>query len=284
MRLDGTARPSLVTAGLNLACFIALVAASSKPWPARSMTLIWTTLPRLVDAQLEPDDALDPQALRLGRIDVLASGRGDQLRVLRDVDLGDRHEPAASRRPTAASGFSTRGPGLVISVWPTGTATEESPAVVALSDTPKLGGGSSVFAAAPRWGAAASGGGAVVGHAMDDARFRLGGRRLRLGGRGRLDLGRRQLLLDVDLDRLLGAKAAGIDAREPEREQAVQPDRDDGAHAGGPRAAGTRGPQVRKSFSGCRHVRYLPASLSVLMAKRWTPERLTMSMTWMTSP
>ena len=58
------------------------------------MTLIWTTLPCLVDAQLEADDALDPQALRLGRVDVLAAGRGDQLRVLRDVDLGDRHEPA----------------------------------------------------------------------------------------------------------------------------------------------------------------------------------------------
>ena len=36
---EGTGRPSLVTAGLNLACFMALAAASSKPWPARSMIL-----------------------------------------------------------------------------------------------------------------------------------------------------------------------------------------------------------------------------------------------------
>ena len=43
--LQGTALPSLVIAGLKLARRIALAAASSKPWPPRSITLTWTTLP-----------------------------------------------------------------------------------------------------------------------------------------------------------------------------------------------------------------------------------------------
>jgi hypothetical protein len=61
---------------------------------------------------------------------------------------------------------------------------------------------------------------------VHDARARLGRRRLLLGRRRRLHLGRRQVLLDLDLDRPVVAKALRIDGHHAEREQPVQADRD----------------------------------------------------------
>ena len=65
--------------------------------------------------------------------------------------------------PEAGFGFSGFGPGLVISVFPIGTATDESPAVVALSDTPKFGGGSSVLGGSSLGGGGVGGGGVLSG-------------------------------------------------------------------------------------------------------------------------
>src|SRR3954466_5704358 len=72
--------------------------------------------------------------------------------------------------PDGSLGFSARGPGFVINVFPTGTATEESPAVVALSDTPKFGGGSSAF------GGSSLGGGGMGGGATVGTRWTMRGR------------------------------------------------------------------------------------------------------------
>src|SRR5262245_38398071 len=80
-------------------------------------------------------------------------------------------KPPPTPSPPSGFGFSTFGPGFVIRVFPTLTATDESPEVVAFSETPKLGGGSSA-----RGGSAlVGGGGASVG-----SRFAIFGR----GGSG----------------------------------------------------------------------------------------------------
>src|SRR6185295_18808314 len=51
------------------------------------------------------------------------------------------------------------GAGFVINVWPTGTATGESPAAVAFNDTPKSGGGASLGGGGSSLGGGGDGGG-----------------------------------------------------------------------------------------------------------------------------
>src|SRR5262245_44037255 len=84
-------------------------------------------------------------------------------------------KPPPTPSPPSGFGFSTFGPGLVIRVFPTLTATDESPDVVAFSETPKLGGGSSA-----RGGSALGGGGVGGGGARVGSRFAMRGR----GGSG----------------------------------------------------------------------------------------------------
>ena len=144
-----------------------------------------------------------------------------------------------SRRRTAAR-LLCFGVGLVISVWPTGTATGDRPrSSQFIEDAEHRAAARPSSAAAPRWAGAASGGTAEAGRwatrrTMRGAR--LGRRRLVLGRR-RLHLGGRQLLLDVDLDRRISARNRW-DRRSPRPAPA--------SHAGRSRPRSPRRRRVRR--------------------------------------
>ena len=247
---------------------------------ARS-TFTWTTLPCLVDAQLRPDGALDPQALRLRRVVLLAArARRSAPRASR-CRFGDRHEP-----PVAVARRRLRLLDARAAAWSSACCRP----VPRPTNRPRWSRSAtrrSRAAVRPSWRGSSLGGGGVggggVGPACDGRSAACGSRRrLDLGRGRRLHLGRRQLLLDVDLDRLVGVEPPGSMSRP--RAPAAPCSRPRRGRASGARAAADAAPTGPEVFLRVPPRRYLPGWFVVLIANWWTPERLTRSITCTTSP